>query len=325
MEGGIGPALLLATIATTLPAQGGAPPAPDIGSLRTSLRESLRDSQTLRATSQLVVAAEDYEVSGARYRFADEDVDLEVLSLPFSGTVETGGPAGLPDLYYEAVFGYANAHERADSSVLGVSVTGDTNSIGGLLGLGPRFTLTESLLVALVGNVGISRLENDTRYSGPNADVVRSLADGIAFNWEAWTLNYGAAARADWRENLDAEGRYVATAVARYDLRWTDTIEVDDPAQEFSAKVQLLTLQGEFTGPTGIAIRERDLTWRATAGYRNFLEGDLFGVTDFYVVGGALELDVSDQIGGNGKLSLGATGIFGEDLAGWTVGLGLRF
>jgi hypothetical protein len=113
--------------------------------------------------------------------------------------------------------------------------------------------------------------------------------------------------------------------IARYDIRWTRTIQEDDQAQAFNSRMQLVTLRGDVTGPTGLEPFGRKLGWRATAGYRGFLEGDLFDVEHVFQIGGALELDMTDVLPVGTRASFGGAWLFGDGLTGWTLGVGVSF
>ena len=97
----------------------------------------------------------------------------------------------------------------------------------------------------------------------------------------------------------------------------------DDPAQEFTARVQAMTIRTDLVGPTGIELWDGPLRWRATVGYRRFLEGDLSGANDFVRLGGALEL--GDVLPLGSTLALSAAAILGDDIDGWALGLGISF
>jgi hypothetical protein len=144
-------------------------------------------------------------------------------------------------------------------------------------------------------NVGMARIENDANYGGPGATVSARVLDGIAFNWSALTVSGGGAVRVDWIRPLGKD--YQFAVVGRYDVRWTETVDTDDRAQEFSSWLQLLTLRADVLGPTGLRLFAHSLSWRALVAYRRFIEGSLEGVVrDIVLFGGGLELDVTGSV-----------------------------
>lgn len=172
-------------------------------------------------------------------------------------------------------------------------------------------------------DAGCGRLENHTNYGGPGANFTAAFADGIAFNWDAFTATYGGASRVDWRHSLGE--RHRLEVVGRYDLRWTETFQADDAAQEFAARSQLVTLRGDLIGPTGITWLDRPMEWQLSAAYRVFPEGTLFGVEDYMQIGGGLLVPTGDKMPIGHGLTLSAAYMFAEDFKGWTIGCGVIF
>jgi hypothetical protein len=314
-------------LAATLAA--GLCPAQSLDDARDFVRDSLRDVHFAKSFAGLVLMADELELSAANYRFDNEsDTELTVLALPFQRTLRPWGEDAI-GLHVEGALGYARARERTDDLYGGTlpgaetAVEVDWTTWGGLVGVGPVFDLGPGLTFAPIANLGLSRLESDAHYSGPGAGLSASLFDGIAFNWDALALSGGAAARVDWRGGLGGELEF--ELIGRYDLRWTQTIDAEDEAQEFSERTQLLTLRGDLVGPTGLRLLERPLRWRGTVGYRRALEGSLYGCEEMFLLGGGVELATAGELPLFSNLSLSGAAIFGDGVTGWTVGLGFSF
>jgi hypothetical protein len=300
-----------------------------IDDIRQGLRDSLRDSQFASSFAGMVYVSDEFELSGAHYKFDDADnTRLSSLALPFRRTFHPWG-TNATGLYLEGVVGYAQAKESADDIYGGLipslqtSVDTDWTTYGGLIGLGPDFRLAEGLTLALIANGGLARIVSEADYGGPGAAVSAQLLDGLAFNWSGYTVSAGGAGRLDWIRPL-GKG-YVFEAAARYDYRWTETFAADDEAQEFSSQLQLLTLRSDVVGPTGLHLFDRSLDWRAFAGYRYFIEGTLFGTRNLGLLGVALELDTHELLPLGPRVSLSGWVIIGGDVTGYTVGLGFSF
>ncbi|MCA9274246.1 MAG: hypothetical protein KDA31_14520 [Phycisphaerales bacterium] len=307
--------LLLATSAS----------AQTLDDLRDSLSNALEDTHFAKGLVGLVLTSDELELSGGLLAIDDgEDTDIRTFSLPFQRTVPVSESG--PRLYFEGAIGYSNAEQRvADifdgaDPMLETSVETNWITLGALAGAGVEFDIGDEVTVAPILNVGIARLENETDYAGPGAAASAVLLDGIAFNWDAVAVSYGAALRAEWGRTI-REG-YGLSVIGRYDVRWTDSIETDDDAQSFSTRAQIATVRGDVTGPTGLRLLERDLNWRTTLGYRHFVEGDLFEIKDYVTVGGALEMPHTAL---DSTVSVNAALILGEDLVGYSVGVGLTF
>lgn len=300
-----------------------------IEELRGELRDILRSMHFADSFVGLVVLSDELELGSATYRFSNvEDTEISSFALPFHHTFHIGKKDD-PAIYLEGVVGYAKANEGTDDIYGGelpeyrTSIDADWITYGGIVGIGIEFPLIEGLTVSPIGHIGLSHLKSDADYGGPGAAFTAAIADGIAFNWDALAILFGSAVRVDWKYPIDEDHTF--SLLARYDLRWTNTLREDDKAQDFSARSQLLTLRTDLVGPTGLDVFGRRLGWRATAGYRRFVEGELFEVKDFVQFGGSLELDMADSVPLAHILSLDATVILGNDMVGWSVGLGLSF
>lgn len=305
-----------------------------IDDLRDELSKSLHDAQYAAGFAGMIILADELELSGAHYEINDGDAnlsntELRSLALPFQKPFYPWGKDAFTSIYTEGVLGYASNSRQAKDIYSGLapgletSVDSDYKTYGGLIGIGPQFKILEGLRVAPILNGGVAYIDNSTDYGGPGAAATAQLLDGIAFNWNGWTVSGGGALRADWVKPLGKD--YELELVGRYDIRWVQTFDADDSAQEFSTRYQMITLRADVVGPTGLTPFDRALYWRATTGYRHFFEGSLFDVHDIILVGGGLEYDIVGVLPIGKRLKLSGGLIFGEDITGYTFGVGVAF
>jgi len=297
--------------------------------IRQDLRDSLRQAQFAGGFAGLIAASDELELSGATYWVnSSADPKISTISLPYRHTFHPGSE-GWPGLYFEGAIGYASAKESVDDIYEGglpgleTSVSSESITYGGLIGLGPEFQLKERLTLAVIANGGMAHLENDADYGGPGAPLTAALLDGLALNWKANTVSGGAALRLDWLQDLGHDCEL--ELAARYDLRWTKTFDTTDVAEEFTTRIQVLTLRADVTGPTGWSIGDNLVTWRSTLGYRYFAEGTLYDLRHIVLLGGGLELDTDGILPLGPTTSLSAGLIVGPDVIGYTLGLGVSF
>jgi hypothetical protein len=302
----------------------------DLGAARQRLREDLSSANFAQSLLGLVLLSDELELSGASYTIDDgNSTDLETYALPFHVSRPLRSDHGLR-WHLEGTLGYAEARQgSADvygGQLPGLETAVDTRwrAYGALAGLGLEVPLADDLTLAAIVDLGVSRLENDARFTGPGAAVTAAFTDGIAFNWDALALTHGGALRSGWRRQLGAG--YRLELAGRYDIRWTDTVQEDDAAQDFVARSQLMTLRADLFGPTGWTLFERDLGWQLTGAYRHFPEGDLFGVQGYAQLGASLLVPTGDLgvFGANG-FALGAAVMAGDDIRGWTIGFRVLF
>ena len=323
------PFLPCTTVAALL-ALAAASSAQTLDDFRRSLSEGLRQAQFASSFGGLIFLSDELELSGARYRIdggSGSDTTISTIAFPFRNTFRPWGEEAT-GLYVEGTLGYAQASIRTGDLYEGAlpgletAVNSELTTYGGLLGLGAQFEIGEGLSFTPILNGGLARIDSHADYDGPGASVSSALLDGIAFNWDGWTRSLGTAARIDWLQPLGEE--HELELVGRYDLRWTETFDTDDVAQEFSSRLQLVTLRADVVGPTGFSAFGHPVGWRGMVGYRNFAEGDLFGVRHLVLLGGALELEAEELPLGR-TVSLSGAVIVGDDVKGFTLGVGVAF
>lgn len=337
-------AVLLCAFCVARPAR-----AQTLDDIRQTFRENLAESHFAKALAGQVMATDEIDLAGAHYSMDNEsDARLAVLAIPYSHTFRPWGsgeyvpPRGPelprippPGLYVEAAVGYSKAREHVDDLYAGTApgletaVSSDMITLSGLVGAGPQFSFGSYLTFTPIVNASIAYIDNDADYGGPGAATTAAIADGLAFNWESWAWGVGTAARLEYTREFGSF--YDFTLLARYDLRWTETFATDDEAQEFGARSQIATLRADVTGPiwrgASIAGSHEDgrsaLRWRATLGYRAFLEGDLYDTKNYVTLGGGLDLTGALPLGGEANVEAGI--ILGDDVTGYYMGLGLSF
>jgi len=303
--------------------------AQTLDDIRQDLRDSRRQAQFAGGFAGLIAASDELELSGAKYWInGTADPKLSTLSLPYRHTFHPCEEPW-PGLYFEGALGYATAKESVNDIYGGAlpgletSVKSTSTTYGALVGLGPEFQLAEQLTLDVIANGGIAHLENEADYGGPGAPLTAALLDGLALNWKANTVSGGGALRLDWTRDLGRDCEL--ELAARYDLRWTKTFDTTDVAEEFTTRMQMLTLRADVTGPTGWSLHDNPVTWRSTLGYRYFAEGSLYDVRNIVMVGGGLEMRTKGILPLGPKTSLTAAMIVGPDVVGYSIGLGFSF
>ncbi|MEQ9461656.1 MAG: hypothetical protein RIG82_11965 [Phycisphaeraceae bacterium] len=313
---------LLLTFLLTTPALG-----QTLAQIRQQLSDDLAATDFATTFNGLILLSDELELTGTRLSIDDDaDTRISAFSIPFSRSFTIFGEDA-PHLYTEAAIGYASARQRfpdiyngtLPAIATGVETTWST--LGIIVGAGPEFEILPDLKLALIANANLAYLQNDTTYSGPGRAVTAAITDGIAFNWDAVTAGLGVAPKLDYQRPLPNDLHLRLRT--RYDLRFTDTLNSDDPAQDVTNRIQLLTLRADLTGPTGVELLGQPLRWRTFAGYRNFLEGQLFGVTNYAQLGAGLEL--REILPFDAGLSLTAAYIIGDNAEGYALGFGLAF
>lgn len=299
-----------------------------LAELRSQLNQDLGDLHFAKSFTGLITISDEVELSSARFDInADTDTDLTVITLPFQTAIPFEDDALIKALHIEGALGFAQA-EQSNADIYGGAVPAAATSVktdwltySGLIGAGLDFKITDNLTLTPIVNVGLAYLRNETDYAGPGAGLTAALADGIAFNWDAWAISAGVAGRADYMVPLS--DRLTLEAILRYDIRRTESFSTENSAQDFSTTSQFLTARVDLTGPTGYTLQGNALNWRSTLGYRTYIEGDLYGTSHLVQIGGALEL--TGDLPLDATLALNAAVFVGDNITGWTIGLSVGF
>lgn len=302
--------------------------AQTLNDLRNQLSGDLENTHFAKSFVGMVNASNELELSGATFKIDNEtDTDLLVLSLPFQTNVPFIQDAAASSFYIEGALGYAKAEDSIRDLFQGAfpaaatSVNAQWTTYSALGGVGLTYDITDRLTFTPIINAGIANIRSDADFGGPGAALTAALTDGIAFNWDAWVVSYGVAGRADYTTPITDDITF--EFITRYDIRWSETVSTDNAAQDFATTSQILTLRGDLTGPTHLRLAGRAIDWRTTLGYRNMVEGDLYGSHHLVQIGGGLEM--SDDLPLGSTLSLTAAVFIGGDITGWTAGLTIGF
>ncbi|MEM9380805.1 MAG: hypothetical protein AAGB93_12705 [Planctomycetota bacterium] len=318
------PAVVLAllSIALAAPAR-----AQSIQDLRNQLRSELTQDQFGGSIVTLILLSNELELSGINYELDDEvGTEINALVLPFNYTFRpfedqrTG-------LYTEGVIGTSTMDQsgpdlfNGDAPGIETAFNTEWRTFGGLLGVGPERQLSEEVSVAAIGQLGLSYLENRAIYEGPGAELSSQLFDGLLFNWDAWAVTYGVAARLRWHRALGS-GRSIEFT-GRYDVRWTDAFEVEEEIHDFLTKSELTTFRLQYRALTGLRMGRYPIGWRTHAGISWVLASETADPFGLIEVGGGLDLLTQRDLPYVDGLTAGGAVFLGDGVAGWTVGVGI--
>mgnify|MGYP000243415927 CR=1 FL=1 len=168
-----------------------------------------------------------------------------------------------------------------------------------------------------------ARLDNRASYNGA-ASVLPPLLDGLVFNWNtnAWLITPSIALA--WSAPMADGTTRVRGHVAR---SWISSFDETDPVQQFDEAANIYSVRAEYVRPSGMTAFDRPLSWVAYGSYTGFFGADrnALGFTAVAEIGAGLEtLLVADRPQGD-RVRFSAAYLFGSDVRGWTVGIGLEY
>jgi len=267
--------------------------------------------------------AENPDIATARYYIdsdSAEDPTLRVLRLSGEHAFRRDGQDWYPFLQVHAP--YMTYDATVDLGKNGY-INSEWDTVGAIFTTGLAFPLTTNLFIKPAVATGYVRLENRAHYHG-NVEGLEPILKGIIFDWtsEAWLL--GAAL---W---FDYERRYKALelslhAGASHNL--IETIRTVRGDVEFSSYATTLSLNGETTYPTSLKPMGYPLSLINMLGLTSFAGPyrDELGFAYFVDAGLAIETDISRHGWIVKRFRLGAKGIYGEDVIGWSAILSWKF
>ena len=296
----------------------------DRDAFRERLRQELRGglahyaSAVIGLTSIPDLAAARYDVDSG------EGAEVDTIKLPFEfdlHALEAGGA-----LFFEGSLGYLRAKTVIDDIVgtpsLATRVDARTEVWDATVGLGLRLAIAEGLSLSPIVDVGVSRIESNARYSGPGAALVRSLLDGIAFNWSATSLDVAVGLRADYKVRIEP-GLEIELST-RWSHEHSFALKSTDEAQDFDVTSHFVTSKAQLAGPTGWEPFEEPLRWKAHLAH-NWLPGDsgeALGFRYYWDLGLGLEWGIGELGLPVDSMRLTVSRFVGPDLEGWSFGVG---
>lgn len=304
--------------------------AQTIDQLRDLLRDSARNGRQVAFLAGLVDLSETSELAAADLRVhGDPHLDVTTLKLPLHRTLDLG--RDWPAMRLEAGLGWFAGRTLFRDVWRGSLPGAETearvryDAISGYVGLGPRLDLGTDLALTPLADASLAYVTNDTDYAGPGAAITGALADGILFNWSAATIAYGGALLLE--HDLELEHDRHLRSLVRYDLRAFDTIRSTDRAQDANASLQRAVARSEYAAPLGLDLFERPLHWNAHAAYVRYLGGDqdILGFVDYFEFGVGLTAPLRNNAPEASRVALSAAAIVGEDVRGYSIGLGITF
>jgi len=301
-------------------------------SLRQDLRDVARAGAIGGALHGFSVFGGVPGISAATYD--SEGVHLDSSKVPISNTFaafDSGWLAGTAP-YLEFTAGYLHARVNGvvaepDLGATDARLTSD--AFTGLAGVG----LDIPVLAALGGRTvlrpillaGYARIDSNTRFSGPNATSLAQRTQGLITDASLDSLLLGGAIALVHDRALG--GGIDLQVGLRFNQLADIGLQATDPALNTTNGFSVTTAAVELKGPTGLDIGGLPLRWIGfAAGTWMFGQGsDALGFSSFAELGAGLELGTTGHLPWVQAISLRGSGLFGDNVTGWSVGLAMSF
>ncbi|MEH6588989.1 MAG: Solitary outer membrane autotransporter beta-barrel domain [Halioglobus sp.] len=267
------------------------------------------------AYAQLVSFEAQPEIAAARFTIDSNepgqgDLDISTAKLPYYREFDFGDDDRR--WFVQATASYVDM-EQTDrlqlSSGVNERLDASWEGFGALVEGGLLFSLSENFDLATSVGGGVSRLENEMKFTQGIADALDPKLDGVLYDWDtlASILRASVALRYDqkfssWRVKSSAHlsGSYI------------DSFDESDRFGGFSDEAGNLGIQMDVSHPIGLEVSDYPVFVIGHLGYTHLLgaDRDALGFDSF----GEAGISIGVQ-----KFTLGVLGIIGSSVSGWNL------
>jgi hypothetical protein len=203
------------------------------------------------------------------------------------------------------------------------------NNLSGTVGVGWSFPLTERLQLRPILNASLGYVGSDLAVAGQLIEVRTGREIEFLKRGQIIAGGLGGSLVLAW---YDYRAEHEFEAELRYTQMRLETLDTNVSGFRVRSDNATIGLWTRYRWPSGREAFGRPLRWVAEGMYSQFLldQRDVLGFNSLLKVGGGIELDVGRQeIGAFGifaqRLRLMARVVVGEDVTGYSLGLGMSF
>ena len=260
----------------------------------------------------------------------DPEPDYEIDKLTI-GVSDTFAIEQSPfDLFLEGGLGILETDESSFGfgivDGIRIAARSDRTIYSGRIGAGLSIPLGSRFHLRPVFNFALSRFENDTGLGAIVGDGDEiTITDLLTLDWTAWAATYAATLQLRYDDSF---GEQTLEAEATYTHAYTDVFDAPTRGLKVSGSNDVVTLFGRWSAPTEWTVYGQPLGWNVFSSATVLIgDGrDALGFSHFIELGAGLDLDLRDRglwliEGIRPQLS----GIIGDDVIGWQLGLSVRF
>lgn len=307
--------LMLALAPAALQAQDG------IDDARELLKNELRNSEIGAGYAQMLNFFIDPSISASILE-SDDGTEYDVLKVPLQYDIP------INDGDWRLAVRGTLSHAQADNTfslIEGETIDGAWKADSGQIGVGLVIPASERLSWLVAGQVGISRLENETDYNGPLSEaLIAPIADGVLFNWDTNARVGSLTGGLDYRDRLWE--RHELGVFARYTYSHIKSYSESRDLVPFSANTGTFSVKADLKHPFSATLGERPLFGVANLGATAFTgpHRDALGFTHFYELGYSVGVNVAERNRFFRSFSIGYQLNYGSDIEGHSLLLGWR-
>ncbi|MCB1930700.1 MAG: hypothetical protein KDH17_22055 [Rhodocyclaceae bacterium] len=315
-------ALMLALVVHPCPAQQ-AVSQDALDEARRSLRQQL-DAEALGAAYAAMASVTTApEISAATYRIRDDSAaepTMRLYKLPLAQPI--GGQDRDWKPYIHANLGLMRYGTELD--IVGEAVDVRWTAYGGAVGLGARRPSGHWTGLVQAG-IGIVHIENHARYRGVvGQTLLAPLLKGLLFDWRANATKLSLTLGGDYQRTFEP---WQLEVRSRISTARVETFSSSSDFIDFDATGTVATLRSDASRAIAIRIAGRPTRVHLSLGATAHLgqSRDALGFDRFVEAGGGVELDFGAASTAVESVKFGVLAIYGPDVVGWSLSMGLGF
>ncbi len=218
---------------------------------------------------------------------------------------------------YDPVFIYSRGTVRAEVPVVWKSAVGTA-------GIGWDFPIAPELVLRPIANLSIGRVVSEISVAGSVADGETGQEAEFLRQGQLNAVGYGGSLMLDYEHSREA---YEIDVEARLANIWLESVSGTSGAVKGTALSQSASLWTRWRAPTGLRALDRPVRYVLEYAYSYYFgpDGDMVGFNHLNSLGAGLELDIGALDPLFTRARLMGRYRFGENVTGWTIGLGISF
>ena len=197
-------------------------------------------------------------------------------------------------------------------------------SLVGSVGIGWDFPIAPELVLRPIANLSIGRVVSEISVAGGVADGETGQEAEFLRQGQLNAVGYGGSLMLDYEHYREA---YEIDVEARLANIWLQSVSGTSGAVKGTALSQSASLWTRWRAPTGLRALDRPVRYVLEYAYSYYFgpDGDMVGFNHLNSLGAGLELDIGALDPLFTRARLMGRYRFGENVTGWTIGLGISF
>lgn len=293
----------------------------------------IRDINLSRTLLALVSFTTTPGVTNANYKInwppEQPAYELSKSSLELSGNIDLPGRDIKP--FFALAFSNIDLNgnivtTNTDGDPIGINVERELKSVR--LSGGLAFQVSPGLSLTPYVSYISSKLKSKATVTG-NADLGNinlEIFKAFLLDFESKSDTFSGSLEARY-DKWFGEGRM--ELIGLYTYSYTNTYDETFAFLDSSGSTNVINVNARWTAPTGFRPFGVPLRWKVFGGYTDFLdlEKNNLGFTSFFEYGGGFDLEVDYKALGIFSLrtiGIDVSGIAGDDITGWSIGIVFR-